>query len=87
MAHSSAQSYLRSKLKGADGASESRKDSMLIAMGLLAVAEGLESISGALDDLRREGGDGVAQALATGLGDMEVATTKLAESVDGLGSR
>lgn len=82
MGYRSAQAYLRSKLEIADGASESRKDSMLITMGLLAVAEGLESVASSIDVLAHDGGDPVAKALTDGLGDMEVAVAKVADAIN-----
>jgi hypothetical protein len=82
MPHSTAQQYLRAILKESQGPKKGETDMVeMVAMGLLAVAEGLESVASSIDELAKNGGDGVAKALGEGLGDMESALSKIGDKV------
>jgi hypothetical protein len=88
MPHSSAQDYLRTRLKKVEeGGGPARcpgPDALIVAMGLLAVAEAIESLGSSVDRLAVDGGDGIARALSVGLGDLEASADKLATAVGNL---
>lgn len=52
-------------------------DGQWVAIGLLALAESLDSVSTSLDNIASSGSDEVAKALGEGLGDIERALTGL----------
>ena len=88
MSNKSAQVFLRQRLQNhceLVSKSATKPDAgFLNAMGLLAVAEGLESVSTSIDKLAEtQDAGGVAKTLATGLSDVTAGLSDLADTVHG----
>lgn len=55
-------------------------DGQWVAVGLLAVAQSLDSVSTSIDNVAGQSEE-VAKALSSGLGDIEVALSRIAEAL------